>query len=153
MKDIVDSKSVLSQWPRGLILSPRMEVISSTSPHHHITLNFSPIHISLEMKRKFNIYVSFWQIAFLGDFQAKGNNLLVEILDYSCTTNYHTLIFRYFQSVLSVCLFRLYFLNRWSKELYAENTDTSWPFLASNAIFNLTFTYLCLYSTKVCLKY
>ena len=56
----VDSKSVLSQWPRGLILSPRMEVISSTSPHHHVTLNFSPIHISFEMKRKFNtfIYVS-----------------------------------------------------------------------------------------------
>ena len=29
----VDSKSVLSQWPRGLILSPRMEVITRTSPH------------------------------------------------------------------------------------------------------------------------
>ena len=114
----VDSTSVLSQWHRGLSLSPRMEVISSTSPHDQFGNEAEIQYICIVLT-----------IAFLGDFQAKGNNLLIENLDISCTTNYHTLIFRYFQSVLSVCLFRLYFLNRWSKEFYAENTDTSWPFL------------------------
>ena len=98
-----------------LISVPIARAISQYSNLNHACVQSHSFQFGNEAEIQY-IYVSFWQIAFLGDFQAKGNNLLIEILDIICTTNYHTLIFRYFQSILSVCLFRLYFLNRWSKE-------------------------------------